>query len=105
LSATPTTNARREEEDALTGQTGSGQARLTLRGARLAVTTRSEWSPAERFASGSAPHSALALGATRPSVEWQSVLCPVRLRHHVSPTSRSQREHNVLTTWEVPVKG
>ena len=47
-----------------------GQARLTLGGVRSATTTRLEWSPAERFASGSAPvrtgpHRFAPLSATR----------------------------------------
>ena len=41
-------------EDVVTGQTGSGQARLTLGGLTSVSTARCEWSPAERFASGSA---------------------------------------------------
>ena len=36
----------------LTGQTGGRQTRLTPCGTRLAVTTGTEWSPAERFVSG-----------------------------------------------------
>jgi hypothetical protein len=39
-----------------TGQTGGGQTRLTFCGIRLAMTTEMEWSPAERFVSGSAPN-------------------------------------------------
>ena len=37
------------------GQTGGGQARLTPRGIRLAMTKGTEWGPAVRFVSGSAP--------------------------------------------------
>ena len=62
----------------MTGQTGSGQARLTLGGSIRRCPRDKEWSPAERFASGSAPHAHHALGATRPSSEKQSVprSCP-----------------------------
>jgi hypothetical protein len=69
------------------------------------VTTRQEWSPAERFASGSAPKAHQTLGATRPSVEWQSVLCPVAF--DVTSRSKQSNEWNdayVLTTAEVPVE-
>src|SRR4029450_6480577 len=44
-------------------------------------TTSREWSPAERFVSGSAP-----TGATRPFVDVQSVLC--RLAASLAPFAR-----------------
>jgi hypothetical protein len=62
----------------MTGQTGSGQARLTLGGSIRRCPRDKEWSPAERFASGSAPHAHHAPRATRPSSDKQSAprSCP-----------------------------
>ena len=77
----------------MTGQTGSGQARLTLGGSTPSMSTQAEWSPAERFASGSARpgHSAR---ATRPSLEKQSA---PRSRPSAPPAHSStlnpQRDH------------
>ena len=48
---------RHNDEDALTGQTGGGQARLTPGDSNLECHA-TDWSPAERFASGPARSSA-----------------------------------------------
>jgi hypothetical protein len=53
-----------------TGQTGGNQARLTLCGTRLAVTTGAEWGVAERFVAGVDSNN---LKSTNPSVDVQSV--------------------------------
>ena len=60
-------------EDVVTGQTGSGQSRLTLGGSTRRCPRDWNGDPAERFASGSAPQAHHALSATRPSSEKPSV--------------------------------
>jgi hypothetical protein len=60
-------------EDEMTGQTGSGQARLTLGGSIRRCPRDWNGDPAERFASWSALQAHHALSATRPSSEKQSV--------------------------------
>ena len=55
----------------VTGQTGGGQARLTLGGSTRRCPRDWNGDPAERFASGSA-HQGQCARATRPSVEKQS---------------------------------
>ena len=86
--------------------TGGGQARLTLYGIRLAMTTGTQWSPAARFVSGSAQACTC---ATRPTVDVQSVP-----RSQAPSSSRQQSNganqetsnvHRYLTTGEVPVRG
>ena len=57
----------------MTGQTGSGQTRLTLGGSTRRCPRDWNGVPAERFASGSALQAHHALSATRPSSEKQSV--------------------------------
>ncbi len=93
----------------MTGQTGGGQARLTRCGAAPAAkSTRNEWSPAERFVSGSAPRDQTIPGATRPSVDVQSV---PRFARRFDSRERKKYRHQKgrklfdrrLTNWEVPV--
>ena len=74
--------------------------------AQIAVTTECEWSPAERFVSGSAPQKS---GATRPSLDVQSVPCFKRSRKsQVARNTVYQEKKNtkqLLTILEVPLKG
>jgi len=56
----------------------------------------SEWSPAERLVSGPAP-----IGATRPSVDVQSVLCDDAQGDHVKELVKLDDR---LTRREVPVE-
>lgn len=101
--------ARRHTEDALTGQTGSGQARLTPGGPSPTAAGPRERIGAPLSGSYLGPQRQLA-PATRPSVEWQSVLCSA-LRPSTcamngnQPGSGLDEELNatVLTRREVPV--
>jgi len=62
-----------------TGQTGGNQARLTLCGTQLVVTTRAEWGVAERFVSGVYFNK---LKSTNPSVDVQSVPSLIAASNH-----------------------
>ena len=72
-------------------------------------TTEIEWSPAERFVSGSARQYAV---ATRPSVDVQSVPSFTAASNQanagipfIKENSQNQEtENRCLTVWEVPVK-
>jgi hypothetical protein len=77
---------------------------ITLTWRTQRPTTESEWSPAERFVSGSAPTS-----ATRPFVDVQSVPCrtaPSSQHQFVEgPNPDDQIQRPVLTEREVLVEG
>ena len=92
----------------MTGQTGSGQARLTLGGSNRRCTTGLEWSPAERFASGSAQQAISA--ACNKAVCREAVCSSFTLfappAHHQPIRHRGLNDEYKysLTKEEVPVK-
>jgi hypothetical protein len=64
----------------------------------------------ERSASGFAPFSAHALGATRPFVAWQPVLCLDTNSDQCRSVKKTKfglamKKRKTLTTFEVPVRG